>query len=229
MARSGLRSHLSGTLPISIAVHLVALLAIFVVPLVANVVVPTISETPRDWIPVAPMPPPPPVVLQPRPASSGPNPAPHSGPPTEAPDKISEEKLSAPDAYVPGPLGATSGINIEGALPIGPVVAVPPPPEPPKPAGPVRVADLPVPPHKIVDVRPIYPEPARAARIEGLVVMEAVLDPTGHVTQLRVIRSVPLLDQAAMNAVRQWRYTPTMYYGKPVSVLMTITINFTLQ
>ena len=59
--------------------------------------------------------------------------------------------------------------------------------------------------------------------------MEAVLDPTGRVTQLRVIRSVPMLDQAAMDAVRQWRYTPSMYGGHPVSVLMTITIRFTLQ
>jgi protein TonB len=91
------------------------------------------------------------------------------------------------------------------------------------------VADLPVPPRKIVDARPIYPEIARAARVEGLVVLEAVLDPSGQVTQLRVIRSVPMLDQAAMDAVRQWRYTPTMYYGKPVSVLMSITIKFSLQ
>ena len=59
--------------------------------------------------------------------------------------------------------------------------------------------------------------------------MEAVLDPTGRVTQLRVIRSMPLLDQAALDAVRQWRYTPSVYGGHPVSVLMTITIRFTLQ
>lgn len=59
--------------------------------------------------------------------------------------------------------------------------------------------------------------------------MEAVLDPSGHVTQIRVIRSIPLLDQAAVDAVRQWRYTPSVYNGRPVSVLMTITIRFTLQ
>jgi protein TonB len=105
----------------------------------------------------------------------------------------------------------------------------PRPPDPPRPAGPVRVADLPVAPRKTVDVRPIYPDIARMARKEGTVVMEAVLDPSGHVTQLRVIRSVPMLDEAALDAVRQWRYTPSLYGGRPVSVLMTITIRFTLQ
>jgi len=227
MARAGLRSRFSGSLPISIAIHLVALLALFVVPLVANIVVPTVSVVMPDYVRVE-LPPPPPVVInQPR-AASAPTAASSTAAPTVAPRDIVPEKIDSP-AYTPGPIGATSGINIDGALTIGSGVAVVPPPAPPKPQGPVKLADLPVPPHKTVDVRPIYPEPARAARIEGVVVMEAVLDLTGHVTQLRVIRSVPMLDQAAMAAVRQWRYTPTMYYGKPVSVLMTITISFKLQ
>jgi protein TonB len=93
----------------------------------------------------------------------------------------------------------------------------------------VRVAQLPEPPHKTVDVRPVYPEIARAAHKEGTVILEAVLDTTGRVTQLRVLRSEPLLDQAALDAVRQWRYSPSLFYGKPVSVLMTITVRFTLQ
>ena len=59
--------------------------------------------------------------------------------------------------------------------------------------------------------------------------MEAVLDTNGRVTQLRVLQSVPMLDQAALDAVRQWRYTPSSYGGHPVSVLMTITVRFTLQ
>jgi protein TonB len=104
-----------------------------------------------------------------------------------------------------------------------------PVPEPPRPAAPVRVAQLPVAPRKIADARPLYPEIARAARREGTVVLEAVLDTAGRVTQLRVIQSVPLLDQAALDAVRQWRYTPSVYGGQPVSVLMTITIRFQLQ
>lgn len=227
MAQRGLRSRLSGSLPISIAIHLVALLALFVVPLLANIVVPTVSVDLPEFVRLAPMPPPPPVTIQQPRASSAPNPVPHAGAPTQAPTTILPDEPPR-TAYAPSALDTTPGIDGGVALP-GPVISVPPPPPPPKPAGPVKVADLPVPPHKTVDVRPIYPEHARAARIEGVVVMEAVLDPSGQVTQLRVVRSVPMLDQAAMDAVRQWRYTPTMYYGKPVSVLLTITISFKLQ
>ena len=101
--------------------------------------------------------------------------------------------------------------------------------DPPRPSGPVRVADLPVTPRKIGDIRPVYPEIARAAHVEGTVILEAVLDTSGRVTQLRVIQSSPMLDQAALDAVRQWRYTPSLYGGHPVSVLMTITVRFTLK
>ncbi len=107
-------------------------------------------------------------------------------------------------------------------------LATPPAPEPSRPTT-VRIAQLPEPPRKIVDVRPAYPDIARKARVEGTVILESVLDTSGNVTQLRVIRSVPLLDQAALDAVRQWKYTPTQYGGRPVSVLMTITIRFTLN
>jgi protein TonB len=107
---------------------------------------------------------------------------------------------------------------------------VPPPPPPTtRPSGPVRVSELVTPPRKLVDVRPVYPDVARQARVEGTVILEAILDQSGHVDKLRVVRSVPLLDLAAMDAVRQWRYTPTVLNGQPVPVLMTITIRFTLQ
>ena len=115
-----------------------------------------------------------------------------------------------------------------GSLPVGAAWSVPPP-DPPRPAGPVRVADLPVTPRKIGDVRPIYPEIARAARVEGTVIMEAVLDTTGRVTQLRVIKSVADAGSGRARRGRQWRYTPSLYGGHPVSVLMTITVRFTLQ
>jgi protein TonB len=75
----------------------------------------------------------------------------------------------------------------------------------------------------------VYPEIARAARVEGTVILEAVLDTNGRVTQLRVLKSAAMLDQAALDAVRQWRYTPSFYGGHPVSVLMTITVRFQLQ
>ena len=82
-------------------------------------------------------------------------------------------------------------------------------------------------PTKIKDVRPVYPAIAQAAKVQGAVVIEATIDPEGKVVDTNVVRSVPLLDQAALDAVRQWEYTPTLVKGKAVPVVMTITVNFT--
>ena len=65
--------------------------------------------------------------------------------------------------------------------------------------------------------------------VQGVVILEAVIDAQGTIERVKVLRSVPLLDGAAVEAVKGWRYTPTLLNGVPVSVLMTITINFTLQ
>jgi periplasmic protein TonB len=83
-------------------------------------------------------------------------------------------------------------------------------------------------PRKVVDVAAVYPEIARAARVEGLVILEATIDERGLVTDARVLRSVPLLDAAALAALKQWRYTPTLLNGTPVRVLMTVTFRFSL-
>lgn len=91
------------------------------------------------------------------------------------------------------------------------------------------MGELLVAPKKLVDVRPVYPEIARSARVEGTVILEAVLDRTGRVSQVRVAKSSPLLDQAAIDAVRQWQYSPSTLHGQPVEVLMTVTITFKLQ
>ena len=103
------------------------------------------------------------------------------------------------------------------------------PPPPPRTTGPVRISDLVRAPTKIVDVRPVYPALARQAKVEGTVILEAILDRSGRIDGLKVVRSVPLLDAAAIDAVHQWRYTPTVLNGQPVAVLMTITVHFTLQ
>ena len=86
-----------------------------------------------------------------------------------------------------------------------------------------------LPPTKIHDVPPLYPEAARQMRVQGVVIIEAVVGATGAVEDVRVLRSVPLLDDAAITAVRQWRYTPTLFNNVPVPVIMTISVNFTLQ
>ena len=120
--------------------------------------------------------------------------------------------------------GIAGGIvgGIVGGLPEAP----PPPPPPPEP---VRVGGNISPPTKTKDVPPVYPTVAQAARVQGIVILEAVIGPSGRVTEVKVLRSVPLLDEAAISAVKQWEYTPTLLNGLPVPVIMTVTVNFTLQ
>lgn len=90
----------------------------------------------------------------------------------------------------------------------------------------VRVGAGIKPPTKIKNVAPVYPEIAKSARVSGVVVIEATIGEDGKVVDTKVLRSVPLLDQAALDAVRQWEYTPTLLNGKPVPVVTTVTINF---
>lgn len=82
-------------------------------------------------------------------------------------------------------------------------------------------------PLKIKDVKPVYPAVARTAGVAGAVMIEATIGPEGKVIDAKVVRSIPLLDQAALDAVQQWEYTPTLLNGVPVPVLVTVTINFT--
>jgi len=91
----------------------------------------------------------------------------------------------------------------------------------------VRVGGKIKPPTKIKDVKPVYAAMAQSARIAGVVVIEATIGPDGKVIDTKILRSVPLLDQAALDAVRQWEYTPTLLNGVPVPVVVTVTINFT--
>jgi len=82
------------------------------------------------------------------------------------------------------------------------------------------------PPNKIKDVQPVYPALAQAAHVTGVVMIEATIGPDGKVVDAKVVRSIPMLDQAALDAVPQWEYMPTLLNGVPVPVLMTVTINF---
>ena len=82
---------------------------------------------------------------------------------------------------------------------------------------------------KIKDVRPAYPAIAQAAGIQGVVIIQAVIDPSGKVIDTKVLRSHPLLEAAALDAVRQWEYSPTLLNGQPISVVMTVTVNFALR
>ena len=75
----------------------------------------------------------------------------------------------------------------------------------------------------------MYPAIAQSARVQGVVIIEATIGPDGAVQDAKVLRSIPLLDAAALDAVKQWEFTPTLLNGVPVPVIMTVTVNFTLQ
>ena len=94
--------------------------------------------------------------------------------------------------------------------------------------GPVRVGGNVRAPTRTHSAEPIYPPTARAAGVQGVIILEVVVGADGAVSNARVLRSIPLLDQAALDAVRQWRYEPTLLNGVPTSVIMTVTVNFTL-
>jgi TonB family protein len=96
----------------------------------------------------------------------------------------------------------------------------------PAPTAPVRVGGNIAAPRKIQDAQPVTSELARQANVQGTVVLEIVIGPDGMVSDARILRSIPLLDQAAIDAVRKWRYTPTLLNGMPVAVIMTATVSF---
>lgn len=124
-----------------------------------------------------------------------------------------------------GVVGGVEG-GTPGGVPEAAPVAPPAPPEPP--AGPVRVGGQIKEPRKLKNVAPAYPDIAKQARVQGVVVLEATIDPSGRVNNVRVLRGIPLLNDAAVTAVKQWVYSPTLLNGTPVPVIMTVTVNFTL-
>lgn len=84
-------------------------------------------------------------------------------------------------------------------------------------------------PERVKYVPPVYPLDARDARVEGIVIIQCLIDDEGNVQQAKILKSVPLLDQAALDAVVLWKYTPTLLNGAAVPVVMTVTVNFTLR
>jgi TonB family protein len=95
--------------------------------------------------------------------------------------------------------------------------------------GPVRAIGDIKPPNLLSQVRPRYPEIARQARVDGIVILEAATDVFGRVSSLKILRSIPLLDQAAVEAVRQWVYEPMIVNGKPRGCVFTVTVRFSLS
>jgi periplasmic protein TonB len=188
--------------------------------------------------PPAPPPPPPPAPAatpsQPKAIKPVPSASPQAAP-VEAPREIVEEPLvddMGSEGGVPGGVegGITGGV-IGGV--VGGVVGIdlPPPPPPPAPdtREPVRVGGELKAPALIERVEPEYPPLAVRAQVQGVVILETVVDRQGRVEDVRVLRSIPLLDGAAIAAVRQWRYSPLLLNGKPERFVLTVTVSFSLS
>ena len=216
---------------VSIVIHAAVIAAALVGQTLADVTLPT----PRGMIlfdasrimPVEVHVPPPPPTHVTAPPADAPSVSVNAAP-TVAPTGVSKE--TGNEGQTPPPVGLISGKPdgvelLSDSLGIR-SMAPPPPPEPPAP---IHLGSGIRTPQKIGDVAPAYPPIAQAAHVQGVVILEAVLNAQGRVESVRVLRSIPLLDQAAVDAVRQWRYTPTLLNGMPVPVIMTVTVNFTLQ
>ena len=85
------------------------------------------------------------------------------------------------------------------------------------------------PPTKTKHVNPVYPPIAESARVQGVVILETIIGADGKVQDARVLRSIPLLDQAALDAVKRWKFKPGTLNGQPVPVIYNLTISFRLQ
>jgi protein TonB len=96
------------------------------------------------------------------------------------------------------------------------------------PASAVRVGGAIKEPRKLKNVAPVYPAVAARGKVEGVVILEIAIQPNGRVEDVRVLRGIPLLDAAAVEAARQWVFAPTLFRGVPVSVLMTVSVRFNL-
>lgn len=212
------------TVPLSLAAHTAIALAVVVAPLLATDALPSLATRLELGVITPVVPPEPP---RPRPVRQAT--APRANPdaaPVEAPEGVVKDVEVLTD-----PGGVEDSVSVVTGV-RGGVDTLAPPPEPPKaPEPPRRVlvgGDV-RPPAKIHDVAPVYPAIAQAARVQGIVIIQATIGIDGAVVDAIVLRSVPLLDQAAVDAVRQWRYTPTRLNGQPVAVVMTVTVNFQLR
>jgi protein TonB len=153
--------------------------------------------------------------------------------PTVIPKKIEmiKEDPTPPDVGVSGGVvGGVPGGSAGGVLGgiIGGVGGGPPPPPPPKSNKPLRVGGNVIAANLLRQVQPVYPPIAKTAHISGTVVLHAIISKDGTIEQLEYISGPPLLMKNAMDAVRQWRYRPTMLNGEPVEVDTTVSVVFTL-
>ena len=147
--------------------------------------------------------------------------------PVEAPHSIEPEPVAADDGGLPG--GVEGGIlsGVTGIIPT--VVEAPPPPPAPPRTEPRRIGgDLKAPglTHR---VEPLYPLIAQFSHIQGIVLLDAIVDANGLVQSVTVIKGHALLTAAAIDAVKQWQYAPLLLNGNPIPFELTVTLVFHLS
>jgi protein TonB len=146
--------------------------------------------------------------------------------PRAIPKDVTMLREEAPPPDVSSQQGGVFGGLAGQGIMVG-TAALPPPPKAVAPArikqgGLVTAASI------INQTKPVYPALARQARIQGVVVLHAIIDKDGKVAELQVVSGHPLLVQSALDAVKQWLYKPTLLNGDPVEVDTTITVTFTM-
>jgi protein TonB len=222
------RTNQSKTWPVSLALHTVFALAIIIVPILKSGLLPEPAAVKAFFVEPMAAPPPPPPPPPPPKASA----APKMMAPVLMDDSfvapVVEELLTDEGLD----LGADGGVEggVAGGVPggvIGGIVGGLPDAPPPQKA--IRVGGQIKQPQKLKDVAPVYPDIAKQARVQGVVILECTISPQGKVTDVKTLRGIPLLNEAAVSAVRQWVYTPTLLNGVPVPVIMTVTVNFKLS
>jgi len=235
--RPFLDKHASATI-LSVATHAaiiggVAWVVLFTVPETLPQVPAMIAFVAPADVPSPPPPPPPPAAKAMK-AVEPSKPAPTTGPtftvPSEIPVGIQPESgidLGGEGGVVGGVEGGIPGGVVGGFL--GAIVNEVPPPPPAPPAKPIRVGGELQAPTLIHRVEPDYPAVAVAGKISGTVILEATVNEAGAVTDVTVLRSILLLEQAAVKAVKQWRYQPLVLNGKPEPFILVVTLTFSLR
>ena len=231
--------HQATPMLVSVVVHAVIAGAILMVTLfMVSEPVPAV-RTMMMMAFVAPPPPPPPPAPMPAvsPARTRAERAerlPSSSPaPVDVPTAVTPEPPtpdSDEEGMAAGVEGGLSGGTVGGVLGTLEIEAPPlPPPPPPAPRAPIRVGGNVKEPALIHRVDPIYPVLAVSAGVQGTVILEAIVDRDGCVESLRVLRSQGVLDRAALDAVKQWRYSPVLLNGQPERFILTVVVLFKLE
>ena len=222
------RSRRSPVVVASIAVHVLVVVAV----LLATAIAPDILPTPREALAFyeparldIKLPPPPPRAIVPtrEVPTVSPNAAPLVAPTAIVPESWTPVFERSSDGVVNGGLPADFGTNIVSVPDAPPAAVVTAPPPPRRVGGAIKA------PAKVTNVPPIYPELARQTRVEDIVILETVIDESGNVTSARVLRGHPLLNQAALDAVQRWKFTPARLNDEAIPVVMTVTVQFKLQ